>query len=88
MKSKNRRIINIIILMCIFLLGSVLHYFYCYFSKSIDVLPDEIRYYSIARSIFQGDGLTFRGVATDYQKMGYTLFLVPFFLIKNGILRM
>ena len=88
MKSKNQRIINIIILMCIFLLGSVLHYLYGCFSKSIDVLPDEIRYYSIARSIFRGDGLTFRGVATDYQKMGYTLFLVPFFLIKNGILRM
>lgn len=88
MFTKKQKVINYVLLICIFGVGVVLHYFYGTFSKSIDVLPDEIRYYSIARSIFQGDGLTFRGVATDYQKMGYTLFLVPFFLIKNGILRM
>ena len=87
-ENKKQSKINLIILIVIFLVGTVIHFVIGNFCKSIDVLPDEIRYYSIARSIFQGDGLTFRGVATDYQKMGYTLFLVPFFLIKNGILRM
>jgi len=84
----NKKVISGIWLICIFVVGVIFHYYYGYFSKSIEVLPDEIRYYSIARSMFLGDGLLFRGAATDYQKIGYTLYLIPFFLIKNGILRM
>lgn len=86
-KINKQKTINIVILLLIFIAGGLIHYFYGYFSKSIDVLPDELRYYSIAKSIFNGDGMSIRSFATDYQKMGYTLFLVPFFFIKNGLLR-
>ncbi len=86
-KINKQKTINIVVLFLIFIVGGLIHYFYGYFSKSIDVLPDELRYYSIAKSIFNGDGLSIRSFATDYQKMGYTLFLVPFFIIKNGLLR-
>ncbi len=84
----NKKVVSGIWLIGIFVVGVIFHYYYGYFSKSIEVLPDEIRYYSIARSMFFGDGLLFRGAATDYQKIGYALYLMPFFLIKNGILRM
>ena len=84
----NKKVVSGIWLIGIFVVGVIFHYYYGCFSKSIEVLPDEIRYYSIARSMFFGDGLLFRGAATDYQKIGYALYLMPFFLIKNGILRM
>ncbi|MCR4611516.1 MAG: hypothetical protein K5644_06430 [Lachnospiraceae bacterium] len=88
MNNKKSNAINITILLLIFIGGVIFHYVYGTFSKSVEVLPDEIRYYSIGRSIFQGDGLTFRGVATDYQKMGYAFVLLPFYFITDGVLRM
>ena len=80
----NKKVVSGIWLIGIFVVGVIFHYYYGYFSKSIEVLPDEIRYYSIARSMFFGDGLLFRGEATDYQKIGYALYLMPWHPENEG----
>ena len=83
--AKNRKMW--IIIFAIFVLGSVFHYFYGTFDKSVELLPDELRYYCMARSIYLGDGLTFKGLPLSYTKFGYMLFLAPFFAVGDGILR-
>ena len=83
--AKNRKMW--IIIFAIFVLGSVFHYFYGTFDKSVELLPDELRYYCMARSIYLGDGLRFKGLPLSYTKFGYMLFLAPFFAVGDGILR-
>lgn len=63
------------------------HFWIGNFTKSISIYPDELRYYSIARSIYMGDGITLRGAPTSFQKIAYSFVLVPFFAIKDGLLR-
>lgn len=71
----------------IFLFGVIGHFAVGNFLKEITTYPDELRYYLIARSIFDGQGLTIRGIPTDFQKLAYSLILVPFFYIKNALIR-
>lgn len=71
----------------IFLLGVSARFCLANFYKIITVYPDELRYYSIARSIFEGNGITLRDGFTDYQKITYSLILAPFFKIENSVLR-
>lgn len=50
--------------------------------------PDELRYYEIAESLANGNGLTIAGLPTDFQKVLYCVTLVPAFFISNINLRM
>ena len=58
------------------------------FPRAIRIYPDELRYYDIARSLFNGDGLMIRALPSDFQKLGYSLVLMPFFAIKDVALRL
>lgn len=49
---------------------------------------DEILYYDIARSIWQGNGLSFRGFETAFRKILYPVVLSPFFSIGDTIVRL
>lgn len=51
-------------------------------------IVDEILYYDIARSIWQGNGLSFRGFETAFRKILYPFVLSPFFTIGNGVVRL
>ena len=75
------------ILLLIFLIGVLGHSIIGFFDKAIAVYPDELRYYQIARNIYQGKGLMIRGIGTDFQKIAYALILAPFFGIKNATFR-
>lgn len=75
------------ILLLIFLIGVLGHSIIGLFDKAITVYPDELRYYQIARNIYQGKGLMIRGIGTDFQKIAYALILAPFFGIKNAAFR-
>ena len=76
-----------VFVVAVFVFGIAFHYFYGTFDKSVELLPDELRYYCMAKSIYLGDGFTFKGLDLSYNKFGYMLFLVPFFAVKSGILR-
>ncbi len=82
-KKKNA----VILLVCILLHTAVL-YGICDFSKNIETYGDELLYYSIARSLFLGQGITVHGVPFQFQNLAYSFYLIPFFFISNSILRM
>ena len=66
----------------------ILHFTVFDFSRAIRIYSDELRYYDIARSIFNGHGLEMRGLPTTFQKIGYSLILAPFFAISDVVLRL
>ena len=68
----------------LFLVGTIVHVILGDFPKGIDVLPDERRYLEIARSLFAGEGLIMRGVASDFQKILYPISLFPALLSPDS----
>lgn len=54
------------------------------FPKIITVYPDELRYVGIAKSIANGGGLAIGGLETDFQKIMYSIALLPAELLKSG----
>lgn len=74
-------------MMLIFFVGTIIRYILADFCKTISVPPDELRYYGIARSLFQGNGILIRNVFYNFQKITYSLILAPFFLIEDSELR-
>ncbi len=65
------------IALLLFIIASALHIYWGSFPKSIDVMPDEMRYLDTARSLFAGDGLILRGEASTFQKILYPLAIMP-----------
>lgn len=75
---------ELLMVIALFLTAVVIRFLIADFSKSIHVYGDEIRYYGIARSLFDGNGLSLRNAPTNYQKIIYSIILAPFFAIKDG----
>lgn len=61
-----------------------LHIWWGWFPKSIDVMPDEMRYLDTARSLFAGDGLILRGEDSTFQKILYPIAIMPALLFADG----
>ena len=57
------------------------------FPKALRIYPDELRYVSIARSLFQGQGLQIHHLDTDFQKILYSICIMPAFLAKTSALQ-
>ena len=75
------------LLIVIFVIGFIVRFIFSNFLKTIYVYGDELRYYGIARSFFNGTALSFRNAPTDFQKILYSLIISPSFSISNGIIR-
>lgn len=74
-----------LLLMFIFLHALILFSF-CDFTKAYSV-NDELVYYTIARSLFLGEGIQFHATDFPLQNIAYCLFLMPFFNISDCIIR-
>ena len=57
------------------------------FPKVMHIYPDEYRYLNIARSLWIGNGISIRNAPSDYQKLAYSVLLVPFWGIKDYVFR-
>lgn len=57
------------------------------FVKATETYGDELLYIDIAKSIFNGDGITVRGADFNFQKILYCLCIAPLFIIKDSIFR-
>lgn len=57
------------------------------FVKATETYGDELLYIDIAKSIFNGDGITVRGADFNFQKLLYSLCIAPLFIIKDSIIR-
>ncbi|MBR2067259.1 MAG: hypothetical protein IJ875_03240, partial [Solobacterium sp.] len=77
---------DIFIVLILFLFSILYHYFIGDFTKGLETYPDELRYFSIARSIARGEGFLIRGINYGYQKIMYSLFLSPIFWFKDPAL--
>ena len=54
------------------------------FPKALRIYPDELRNVDIARSLFQGRGLQIHHLDTDFQKILYSICIMPAFLAKTS----
>lgn len=66
----------------------VIHFLLSDYTRRVEVFPDEIRYYDIARNTFYGNGFKIQNADTTFQKILYSLLISPVFVVKNGILRL
>lgn len=55
------------------------------FPKSIDVMPDELRYLDLTRSLATDGSLTIRGESSSFQKILYPLLLFPAMLFDDTV---
>ena len=71
----------------LFIIAVCIRFVLADFVKTIHSYPDELIYYGISKSLAMGEGISLRNVPFDFQKIGYSCLLVPFFFIKNVFLR-
>lgn len=76
-----------IILVLMVLLHTLALFVILNFTKAIETYPDELAYYNIAKSLFYNNGVKMHGVSFPLQNLAYSYFLLPFFGIKNGVIR-
>jgi hypothetical protein len=76
-----------ILVFALFIISSILRSFWACYPKSIQVFPDEIRYIDISRSLFNGTGILVHNIHMNFDQILYSLFLVPFYFIKDQILQ-
>lgn len=67
----------------LFILSVAIRFIFANFTKSIYTYYDEVRYYQIAKSIANGNGLQIFNANVDFQKIFYSLLIAPAFLFKD-----
>ncbi len=70
-----------------FLLFCVIRYLMADFTKVVEIYPDELRDWDIARSLQAGNGFSIQGKHVTYQKNLYSILISPFFAVKDIFLR-
>lgn len=90
--TNNKKMNDALAVFCVFLMTIAIHLFFHLvifnFDRALRIYFDELRYYSLARSLFNGLGLMIRGVSSSYQKVGYPLVIMPTFAISDVALRL
>ena len=71
------------ILVLVVILHTMLLYVISSYSKAMETYADELIYYDMAKSIFEGTGLQLHGVKLPFSKLGYSFVLLPTFLIND-----
>lgn len=70
-----------------FLACTVIHYCISDYMKQILVLPDDALYYSIANSLWNGQGIAVNNLPYDFQKILYCILIMPAFCITDIVKR-
>ncbi|MBE5813456.1 MAG: hypothetical protein E7314_07440 [Clostridiales bacterium] len=83
--SDNKKLL--LITSVLFVASVIIRFFLADYPKAINVYPDELRYVSIAKSLLYDSEITIYGVDSDFQKILYSIFLIPAFLVKDGLIQ-
>lgn len=75
------------LLLILFILMHTIILFLLCKGLKITRVNDEMVYYGIAKSIYDGEGVLFRGAPFPLQNLGYVFYLVPFMAIGNTVIR-
>ena len=78
----NKKTLAIILL---FILSAILHGLLSDFPKVISGYPDELRYVGIGRSLFEGQGLRLHNLNSDFQKILYSIIILPAFFFRSTV---
>ncbi len=76
-----------IVFMVVVAIHTLLLYLLSNYSKAMETYADELVYYDIAKSIFEGTGFLLHGVDLNFSKLAYSFVLLPTFLISDVSLR-
>lgn len=71
------------VLFFLFLISFCIRFLWADFYKAIYVYPDELRYYQIAENLANNRGLKVYNLPINFQKILYSVFLIPAFLFEN-----
>lgn len=77
------RIIQKKFIIIMFILSVTIYYFLSRYNRTITVVPDEVLYYSIAKNIANGNGISVFNSQSSFIKILYCLIISPAFLIQN-----
>ena len=77
----------VLVAVALFVIGTGLHIALGAYPKTIDVMPDEMRYLDTARSLFSGHGLVMRGEASSFQKILYPIAIAPALFFPDGVMQ-
>ncbi|MBR1443611.1 MAG: hypothetical protein IJ583_08765 [Firmicutes bacterium] len=71
----------------IFILTFIIHSYFALFDKKLGTYNDELRYLQMANNFWNTGNFNIYNSEHDFQKIFYSLFLAPFYIIKNSIWR-
>lgn len=73
----------VIALIIIYLFGVILYYCIGSYSKNLFFVPDERLYLQAAKALANGDGISYNGMSSTFQKIVYSIIISPAFLVKD-----
>ena len=75
------------VIFAIYVAFTVFHFVCANFAKTMETYPDELIYYEVSRGIRDGSGISFRNIPFGFQKIAYSLIILPAFLFTDGAIR-
>lgn len=76
-----------IVLLLFVLLASTVRFFIISYDTALEIYPDELIYYNIAKDLYHHSPLSIHGNLFSLQNIAYSIFLMPFMLIENSVIR-
>lgn len=70
-----------IVLLLFVLLASTVRFFIISYDTALEIYPDELIYYNIAKDLYHHSPLSIHGNLFSLQNIAYSIFLMPFMLI-------
>lgn len=77
----------ILIVSLLFIGSTIMRSIWSDFPKALRIYPDELRYVSIANSLIHGRGLQIHNMDSDFQKILYSLCIIPAFWAKSSAMQ-
>lgn len=83
-RIKNFEKQNLILwLLALFILSFCLRFIFCNYPRIFSIYRDELLYFQLAQNLAEGRGFLVHNLPTNFQKILYNVFLMPYFWTKS-----
>lgn len=82
--DRGRELLGIFVLV---IFSTILRFLVTNYDKIMSIYPDELIYYGVSKSIFNGTDILVHGNPTSIQNIAYSFFLIPFMMIEDSVIR-
>lgn len=72
-------------LIFLFVFRFILQFYFCHYPRIFTIYRDELLYFQLAQNLAEGRGFLVHNLPSSFQKILYSLFLMPYFLTKNQV---